>query len=86
MFVIDRLSCFLSPSTPHPLSLDMPSKKKNYVRKSTGGKAPRKELFDKRPAAIGAASATINVDMLPALPEHVPATQVSIISRSCVSC
>jgi hypothetical protein len=74
MFVIDHLLSFLSSSTHFSPSSNMAGK--SFAQKSTGGKAPRKELFGKCSAEVGATSATINVEMSSAL---VPATQVDFI-------
>jgi len=49
--------------------------KKNTGRKSTGGTAPRKVLFDDVPAGT---DTTIDADMSSALTERAPTTQVSL--------
>jgi hypothetical protein len=53
--------------------------RKTFGRKSTGGAAPRKVLFDKDPAETDRTSATIDVQMSSALIKRVPATQVSLL-------
>jgi hypothetical protein len=56
----------------------MPSKRKNYVRKSTGGKAPRKELFTRRLTGSGATSVPVDVEMSSARLDRIPLKQVSL--------
>jgi hypothetical protein len=55
--------------------LIMAKGKKNTGRKSTGGTAPRKVLFDDVPAGT---DTTIDADMSSALTERAPTTQVSL--------